>query len=144
MDGIGRRLLKEYPSDNAGLSATVTPLSTFDMKGLQKTLVSLLAAVGFVLLIACVNVANLSLARSAARHKEIAVRRALGAGRLRILRQLMTESLLLAAMGAIAGLLVAAGSTYLVADFLPGDLKFAPFRPVESDFDGLPRFRHLR
>ncbi len=132
MDTIGRRLLKAYPDLNAGLSATVTPLSTFDMEGLQKTLLSLLAAVGFVLLIACVNVANLSLARSAARQKEIAVRRALGAGRWRIIRQLLTESLLLAGAGAIAGLVVAATSIYALGSMLPGELRFAPFRPMKA------------
>ncbi len=140
MDAIGRRLLQAYPKDNSGRSATVEPLSTTGMGDLQRTLVSLLAAVGFVLLIACVNVANLSLARSAARQKEIAVRRALGAGRLRILRQLLTESLLLALVGGVAGLLVAASSISLLGEILPPELRFAPFRPLTQIPMDLPVF----
>jgi putative ABC transport system permease protein len=132
MDTIGRRLMKQYPYENAGRSATVTSLSTFNMEGLRRSLLSLLAAVGLVLLIACLNVANLSLAKGAARQKELAVRRALGAGRLRILRQLLTESLLLAALGAIAGLFVAASSIYLLGGILPPELRFAPFRPLKQ------------
>jgi putative ABC transport system permease protein len=130
MDTIGRRLMQEYPKENVNETAAVMPLATIGLEGLRSTLVSLLAAVGFVLLIACVNVANLTLARTAARQKEIAVRRTLGAGRFRILRQLMTESLLLAGLGGIAGLAVAMLGVNLLEGILPPGFRFAPFRPL--------------
>ena len=102
--GITARLEKEYPDINRGLSANVVALHDQAVGRVRPALVLLLAGVGFVLLMACVNVANLLLARSVARQKEIAVRTALGAGRARLLGQMLSESLLLAAAGGLLGL----------------------------------------
>ena len=114
--GITARLAQEYPDINRGLSATVLSLHDQAVGRVRPALVLLLAGVGFVLLMACVNVANLLLARSVARQKEIAVRTALGAGRARLLGQMLAESVLLAATGGLLGLVfVWAGVRLLVA-----------------------------
>jgi putative ABC transport system permease protein len=131
-DSIGRRLATHYPDSNSSTTATVVSLDRQGVEDLKPTLMILFYVVGFVLLIACVNVANLSLARSARRRKEIAVRRALGAGRLRVVRQLLTESLLLAALGCAVGLGIAYASLALIASALPDQLKYLPFRPIET------------
>jgi putative ABC transport system permease protein len=130
MDTIGQRLAKQYPNDDNDMSATVMLFAEFGMNDLKATLWALLAAVGFVLLIACVNVANLLLARGAARQRELAIRCALGATRRRIVRQLVTESMLLGLLGGIAGLLFAGLAMKLVTPLLPTDLQFLPFRHV--------------
>jgi putative ABC transport system permease protein len=131
-DAIGRRLATQYPDTNATTTAAVVALDRQGVDDLKPTLMILFYVVGFVLLIACVNVANLSLARSATRRKEIAVRRALGAGRLRVVRQLLTESLLLATLGCALGLGLAYASLALISSALPDELKYLPFRPIET------------
>ena len=132
INAIASGIAAQYPKDDADMGGTVSLLNEFGTKGLRTTLVALLAAVGFVLLIACVNVANLLLARGAARQKEFAIRRALGAAGYRIARQLLTESLVLAVAGGVAGLLLAAGSTRLMFYAFRLDNLHLPLRPVDS------------
>src|SRR5207249_4234313 len=107
MDAIALRLEKDYPNDNMGQGATATLLQEDKVSGIRSALIMLGAAVGFLLLIGCANIANLQLARGAARAREVSIRAALGADRRRLVRQLLTESILLAVIGGALGILVA-------------------------------------
>jgi len=122
IDTINARLRQEYPDTNQGWSARLKGLQDWTTRDVRTSLLLLLGAIGFVLLIACANIANLLLARASARRKEIAVRTALGAGRWRIIRQLLTESSLLAALGGAAGLALSLLLTKLLIAISPPDV----------------------
>jgi predicted permease len=115
-DRLGSEYPKSYP-EQMGYAAVTSPLREELTHDARPTLLMLLAAAAFVLLIACANVANLTLARTSRRERELAVRTALGAGRGRLLRQLLTESLILALMGGLLALVFASNSLQLLADF---------------------------
>jgi predicted permease len=121
MDAIAAGLEKTYPS-NAGIGIRLIPLHEELVGDVRWPLLILVGAVSFVLLIACANVANLLLTRAASRHRELAIRAALGAGRARLLRQLLTESLVLALVGGGAGLLLAQWTTDVLRSLAPAAL----------------------
>ena len=122
MAQVSSNLATAYPDANKGISAKLIPLKQWTVGGVRPFLLVLLAGVGFVLLIACVNVANLLLARSAARSREFTIRAALGATQSRVLRQLLTESLVLGLVGGAFGLLLAAWGTRAALGILPSAL----------------------
>jgi predicted permease len=128
LDTLARALAAQYPDDNEGETATATPMSEFGVVQLRPTLVALSGAVALVLVIACLNVANLLLAQSSARRQEFAVRSALGASRLRLAGQVLCEGLVIALLGGAAGLAVAWAGTTVIAGVLPRSIVFAPFR----------------
>ncbi len=119
---IARHLADEYPKSNAGLSMTAYPLQKELVGDVGSTLWLLLGAVGLVLLIACVNIASLLLARAVSRERELAMRVALGAGRGRLVRQCLTESAILGLGGCVLGVLLAFFSIHPFVAFWPGSL----------------------
>ena len=122
LETIAGQLSKEYPETNATMGAGLTPLDEWTAGDVRPTLLILLGSVGLVLLVACANVASLQLARGALRRRELAVRSALGAARGRLCRQLLTESLALAAVGGAAGLALGAFGVRALLALSPGDL----------------------
>ncbi len=122
MDIIAARLEQQYPETNSGWGVRLVSLQEQIVGGIRLPLLVLFGATAFVLLIACVNVANLLLARSTARQKEIAIRTTLGAGRLRLMGQLFTESLLLSVLGGAIGMFLAYWGIKLLVAFAPSDV----------------------
>ncbi len=122
MDAVAGRLAADHPRTNTGVGARVIPLQTRQVEAVRPVLLLLWGAVVFVLLIACVNVANLMLARYARRQQEFAVRAAVGGGPARLLRQLLTESVVIAALGGIGGLVATAYALDLLVALMPADV----------------------
>ncbi|MEY2488028.1 MAG: hypothetical protein QOH39_3676 [Verrucomicrobiota bacterium] len=123
MNAMMLRLEKQYPNDDMGVGIALTPLHEEMVSGIRPVLLVLVAAVASLLLIGCANVANLPLARAAGRAREISIRAALGASRFRLIRQLLTESVLLALLGGILGVLVAAWAVPLLVALSPSDIR---------------------
>jgi len=122
MRAIGEQLRAQYPRSNTNFGGSIEEIETTLVGDVRTVLFTLLGATGFVLLIACANVANLLLVRAASRETEIAVRTALGAGRARIVRQLITESVMLSAIGAVLGAALASWAVDAIVAFGPRGL----------------------
>jgi predicted permease len=122
MSGIASRLGQQYPLSNAEKGIAVVPVQEVVVGDTRQTLLVLLAAVAFVLLIACANVANLLLARAASRGRELVVRAAVGAGRMRLIRQMLTESVVLALLAGTGGVIIARWGVTALLALAPPDL----------------------
>jgi predicted permease len=132
LERISQNLAVAYPDTNNGITASMIPLRKDMLGNVQPILLVLFGAVGFVLLIACVNVANLLLARSTGRTREFAIRAALGAGQGRLVRQLLTESILLALAGGAIGLAIAQWATAAALSIVPAELPRAAEIRIDS------------
>src|SRR5262245_16931845 len=136
IDAIARNQAQQYPDTNAGWGITVTPFRDYLFGGANHALPLLFGAVGCVLLLVCANIANMQLSRAAGRASEIAVRMALGAGRSRIVRQLLTESLLLSIAGGAIGLLLAVGGLELLRALGPDSIPRLKEATIDSQAIG--------
>src|SRR5216683_5771157 len=132
MDAISGRLAGEFPAENNGWTIRLVPLQKEIVGNVRTALLVLLGAVGLVLLIACANIANLLLTRATSRSKEIAVRTALGAGRARIIRQLLSETAVLGLLGAATGIALAYWGVKALSSFLPSSLP--QMNPIRVDY----------
>ena len=132
LDGIAAELTKQFPTSNTGVGARVMSLRDVVVGDVRRPLLVLAGIVGFVLLMVCTNIGNLLLARASAREREFAVRAALGAGRGRVLRQLLTESLLLALIGGAAGLALASWSLAGLRSLAPASLPHAETISIDA------------
>jgi predicted permease len=132
MDGIARGLATEFPEADKNVSISIVSMKEDMVGNVQPFLIVLLAAVGFLLLIACANIANLLLARSMGRSREFAIRSAMGASHIRVIRQLLTESFLLAGIGGALGLLLAYWGTKAAMGTLPAALPRAKEVALDS------------
>jgi putative ABC transport system permease protein len=132
MDAISERLAAEFPGENSGWTVRLVPLQKEIVGDVRTELLVLLGAVGLVLLIACANIANLLLTRATSRSKEIAVRTALGAGRVRIIRQLLSETAVLGLLGGAVGIALAYWGVKALSSFLPSTLP--QMNPIRVDY----------
>jgi putative ABC transport system permease protein len=132
LDAVAAQLAREYPQTNANTGAQVVPLRSHLVGSLRDLLPLLLGAVTLLLVVACANVANLLLARGSARGREFAVRQALGASRIRLIRQMLVESLMLAALGGALGLLLARWILDTIGALRPGDVALIDRIPIDG------------
>jgi predicted permease len=136
LNAVSHRIAEADPNDAAGLKAVLVPLHEQFAGNVRRPLLVLMGAAGFVLLIACVNLASLLLSRASSRGRELAIRASLGAGRWRIVRQLLTESLMLALSGGIAGIFVASWSFDFLSQLIPADLRLTTKLTIDPQMLG--------
>jgi putative ABC transport system permease protein len=139
MDSIAAGLEQQYPDSNTGAGVNIVSMQEDDVRNSRQSLLILLGTVGFVLLIACANVANMFLTQTVSRQKEMAIRAALGASRRRLMRQLLTESLMLSLTGGVLGLLLALWGVDALSSINPGNIP----RLDEINIDGRVLFFSL-